>query len=195
MSSPPDGSAVSSARERLVEAASILFYRFGYQAVGVDRIVSDSGVAKMTLYRHFASKDDLIVEYLERYEAEFWEWFAGAAAEMDDPLQSILAIFTALEERCRSARCVGCPFQAAAAEFPDRDHPAHRAARAHKEELRRRLARMAKDVGTPDPDAIANQLALIMEGALASVRLLALPVPAREARTAAEAILLRSSNT
>lgn len=184
---------MSPARERLVEAASILFYQFGYQAVGVDRIVADSGVAKMTLYRHFTSKDDLIVEYLERYETEFWTWFAAAAAESDDPLQKLLAIFEALEERCRSARCVGCPFQAAAAEFPDRDHPANRAARAHKEELRRRLARMAQDAGTPDPDPVANQLALIMEGAFASVRLLALPVPAREARTAAEAILLKSS--
>lgn len=195
MPSLQDDSSISEARERLVEAASRLFYQFGYQAVGVDRIVSNSGVAKMTLYRHFTSKDDLIVEYLERYAAEFWTWFAAATAELDDPLEKLLAVFAALEERCRSARCVGCPFQAAAAEFPDRDHPANRAARAHKEELRRRLARMAQDAGTTEPDAVANQLALIMEGALASVRLLALPVPAREAHSAAEAILSNSGTT
>ena len=178
-----------STREQLIESASRLFYRFGYQAVGVDRIADDSGVSKMTMYRHFPSKDDLIMEHLRRSANEFWEWFDAAAGVSEEPKGKLLAIFDALGDRCRSAQCTGCTFQAAAAEFPDRNHPAHKIAREHKQELRGRLESLTQAAGLKASDDVANRLMLIMEGALASVRLLSLPVPAREAAEAARAVL------
>lgn len=184
--------ANSATRERIIESASHLFYCFGYQAVGVDRIADESGVAKMTMYRHFNTKDDLIIEHLRLSAKEFWDWFDGAAAEAEDPKGMLLAVFDALEDRCRSARFVGCTFQAAAAEFPDRGHPVHKAARRHKQELRGRLEALARAAGLKPADDVANRLVLIMEGALASARLLSLPVPAREAAAAARAVLSKA---
>ena len=176
-------------RESIAVAASNLFYRFGFQAVGVDRIVEESGISKMTLYRYFPSKDDLIVEYLNRSAEEFWHWFDEGLAAVDDPLDQIVAVFDRLEDRCRSARFVGCTFQSVAAEFPDRDHPANRVAREHKELLRDRFEALLQEADVSDPRTTANQLMLIMEGALASARVVALPVPAREAGGAARAII------
>lgn len=175
--------------ELILEAASRLFYHFGIQSVGVDKIADAAGVAKMTLYRYFPSKDDLIIAYLDRASKEFWKWFDEAAEARDDPAERLIAVFDALSEYCRSARCMGCAFQAAAAEFPNHDHPANERARAHKHRLRERLESMAAAAGYGDADDVANRLVLLIEGALASVRLLSLPVPAREARPAAEAIL------
>ena len=77
--------AERSARDRILDTVSQLFYRDGYHAVGIDTIVERSGVAKMTLYRHFPSKDDLIAAYLERANAEFWDWLDGEITGVDDP--------------------------------------------------------------------------------------------------------------
>jgi len=143
----------------------------------------------MTLYRHFASKDDLIVEHLRVSADDFWEWFDGSMSHATDPREKIYALFDALEDRCRSALCAGCPFQAAAIEFPDRNHPVHRLVREHKQTLRDRLETLVRDTGVRHSGAVANQLILLMEGALASVRYLSLPVPAREAADAVRTLL------
>lgn len=190
--SAPDGG--TSTREAIIEAAGRLFYRFGFQAVGVDRIAQESDVAKMTLYRYFPSKDDLIVAYLSRASDQFWDWLDGAAATADAPIDKVLAIFDRLEDRCRSAKFVGCTFQSAAAEFPDRGDPINQVAREHKEKLRERMQALLDGGGIANARAASNQLVLVMEGALASARLLALPVPAREAGGAARAILQAHSS-
>lgn len=83
-------------RKRILEAAGRLFLRNGYRAVGVDTIVAEAGVAKMTLYAHFPSKDDLIVAYLERANEQFWAWLEGAAAGAEDPRAKLVAMFDAV---------------------------------------------------------------------------------------------------
>jgi AcrR family transcriptional regulator len=179
------------ARERILDTAAGLFYRDGYGAVGVDTIIEQAGVAKMTLYRNFASKDELIVAYLERANERFWDWFDGAlAAAPDDPQEKLVGLFDAVAKFSASPACLGCTFQAAAGEFPSPDHPGHRVARAHKEEVLRRLRELAADAGAREPEQLAQQLMLVMDGAWAAARMFGTAGgPASAAPAAARALL------
>ena len=160
-----------SARDRLLDTASELFYRDGYHAVGIDTIVDQSGVAKMTLYRHFASKDDLIAAYLERANAEFWDWLEGEVARVDDPRAKLEAAFEATARLATTPKCLGCTFQAAASEFPELAHPGHRVALDHKRRVRDRLAGLARDADLAAPESLADQLLLLMDGAWVAARM------------------------
>lgn len=160
-----------SARERILDTASELFYRDGYHAVGIDTIIARSGVAKMTLYRHFASKDDLIAAYLERSNAEFMAWLEDAIAVVDEPRAGLVAAFDAFGKLATSARCLGCTFQGAASEFPEMDHPGHRVALDHKRAVRNRFAELARDAGLHDPEGLAAQLLLLMDGSWVAARM------------------------
>jgi AcrR family transcriptional regulator len=173
-----------SARDRLLDTASELFYRDGYHAVGIDTIVERSGVAKMTLYRHFPSKDDLIAAYLERANAEFWDWLDQEIARVDDPKAKLVTAFEATAKLATSARCLGCTFQAAASEFPEPDHKGHQVAIDHKRLVLERLARLARNAGLRDPDGLAAQLLLLMDGAWVAARMFG---PANHAVTVVEA--------
>jgi AcrR family transcriptional regulator len=159
------------ARERIMETAQRLFYRDGFRAVGIDTIVAEAGVAKMSLYRHFPSKDDLIVAYLEESNREYWEWLDGATAELDDPLGKLVGMFEAIEKLSTSPECLGCTFQGTAAEFPDRDHPGHQVALAHKKKVRERFAELAGEAGLRDAELLADQLLLLMDGAWVAARM------------------------
>jgi AcrR family transcriptional regulator len=185
----PAPSTPVPARERLLETASRLFYERGFLAVGVDEIVAESGVAKMTLYRHFPSKDDLVVAYLKRADDEFCDWFERALATAHEPRDKILAVFTGLGALAQRTQCLGCPFQVSASEFPDPSHPAHKIAVAHKREARRQFASLAKQAALREPAALADQLLMLMDGAWVAARMFGRSNPARHVRAAAEALL------
>ena len=140
-----------SARERLLDTASELFYRGGYHAVGIDTIVERSGVSKMTLYRYFRSKDELIAAYLERSHAEFMAWLEDALAGVEGPRAKLVAAFDAVGKLATSTRCLGCTFQGAASEFPEMDHPGHRVALAHKRAVLDRFAGPSARSRAPRP--------------------------------------------
>jgi AcrR family transcriptional regulator len=163
--------AERSARDRILDTATELFYRDGYHAVGIDTIVARSGVAKMTLYRHFPSKDHLIAAYLERSDAEFMAWFDGAIGSVDDPREKLITAFKETAKLASSARCLGCTFQAVASEFPEIDHPGHRVALGHKRAMLDRFVSLAREAGLRDPDGLAAQLLLLMDGAWAAARM------------------------
>jgi AcrR family transcriptional regulator len=165
------GSRKADPRESILGAASELFGRHGFQAVGVDRIAEESGVAKMTLYRAFSSKDDLIAAYLDLEHDRLWQWLRSTTADLDDPAARLRAFYEALAVRTASAACTGCPFQIAASEFPDPRHPANRRARSHKRGLRAQLEQWAHSAGLADAERMANQLFLLMEGAWAAARM------------------------
>jgi AcrR family transcriptional regulator len=179
------------ARRRILDTASRLFYRDGFHAVGIDTIIAESGVAKMTLYRHFPSKDDLIAAYLEESNRTFWEWLEGAmAADAGAPRRQLLAVFEEVEVLATSPSCLGCTFQGAAAEFPDLDHPGHRVALAHKQAVLARLRILAVDAGARDPEGLANGLLLLMDGAFVASRMFGrLDSPARHVARAASALI------
>jgi AcrR family transcriptional regulator len=156
------------ARERVFEVAADLFYRKGVRAVGVEEIVRAAGVAKISLYRSFASKDDLIVAYLETRNAERWrQWDEAFAKYEDDPPAQLRAIMTYLARRTTGAGYRGCPFINYCAEFPDASHPGHRVAEANKREMRRRFLAMAEALGARRPRELADGLLLLVEGAYA----------------------------
>jgi AcrR family transcriptional regulator len=160
-----------SVRERILETAQRLFYRDGFRAVGVDTIIAEAGVAKMSLYRHFPSKDDLIVAYLEESNRQYCEWLDGSVADIEAPVGKLVGMFEAIEKLATSPECLGCTFQSTAAEFPDRDHPGHQVALAHKEKVRVRFAALAREAGLRLPDELADQLLLLMDGAWVAARM------------------------
>jgi AcrR family transcriptional regulator len=178
-----------SARERILATATELFLREGYRAVGIDRIIELAGVAKTSLYRNFASKDELIAAYLERADQEFWHWFEDAIADAPSPQAKLIALFDATEKLATSPQCLGCTFQVAAGEFPEPEHPAHRVAVAHKLKVLQRLRELADEAGADDPTALAEQLMLIMDGAWAAARMLGPDNQAATAGAAARTLL------
>lgn len=162
-----------SARERILEAVADLFYREGMRAVGVDTVIARSGVAKMSLYRNFASKDDLVVAFLEQTEGTFWGWWDGVVARHPgDPRAQLLALFGALAKWTEHPKFRGCPFISASVEFRDTGHPALAVTSRHRDVVRARLRAMAEGAGARDPEALAGQLQLLMEGAYAGGRAL-----------------------
>lgn len=194
MRSPDKGAASkkrsSPPRDRLLDTAGKLFYEHGFQGVGIDRILAESGVAKMTLYRHFASKDELIAAYLQRANQQFWEWAESAMAGAATPEVRLLALFDALARHATSPECLGCPFQAAALAFPELEHPGHARALQNKVALRDRLAAMARQAGLRSPDSLAAQLLLLMDGAWVAARMFGPGnSPAANVRNAARALI------
>ena len=155
------------ARDKVFEVAADLFYRKGVRAVGVDAIVKQAEVAKISLYRSFASKDDLVVAYLEERNAAFWrQWDEAFARYRGDPCAQLHAIMSYLAQRTAQPGYRGCPFINYCAEFPE-SHPGRRVAEANKREWRRRLVVIAEALGAPRPKQLADSLLLLVDGAYA----------------------------
>jgi len=163
-----DDKAPRLARDRVSDVAADLFYRKGIRAVGVEEIVKEAGVAKISLYRSFRSKDDLIVAYLESLRAAFWrQWDEAFARYQGDPRAQLHAIMTHLAHRTTQPGYRGCPFINYCAEFPDSTHPGHRVAEATMAEMRRRFIRIAEALAVRRPQQLADGLLLLVEGAYA----------------------------
>ena len=153
-------------RERILAVARELFYRRGIHAVGVDSIAEAAGTNKMTLYRHFASKDELVATCLRELVVEIdAEWDAIAAAHPGDPKRELTAWLQHIGEWFIRESGRGCALANAAIELPDQDHPARQVIREHKSAVRERLVRLCRDAGLRDPEAVASQVFLICEGA------------------------------
>jgi AcrR family transcriptional regulator len=158
-------------KDKLFETAARLFYKHGYRAVGVDMIAAESGVGKMTLYRHFPSKDDLIAAFLRDSNEEFWAYFEQSTEHAPMAREKLLAFFAALEAYALSPECYGCPFINVATEYPEEDYPGHRIARRHKDSVRLRFNQLAQEAGARQPEALANALMLLMDGAYMAARM------------------------
>ena len=154
------------ARERILDAATELFYAQGIRAVGVDTIIARSAVAKASFYRHFPSKDDLAVVYLERRDLLWRQWFVDAVARLSPgPKGRPLAIFDALSERFRSKDFRGCAFINSIVELANRDHAAHIAADLHKREVTALVALFLGEAGFTDED-LPRTFVMLMDGAI-----------------------------
>lgn len=179
-----------SARQQIMETASRLFYEQGFRAVGIDTIIAQSGVAKMSLYRHFPSKEDLIVAYLEQSNTQFWDWFDGVVNEYPGkPRHQLAAIFEGVSQQVGSHVCLGCTFQGTAAEFPDINHKGHAVALAHKKAVRERFYHLALEGQARDPEILADGLLLLMDGAYVAKRMFGEQNPAHNVALVAESLL------
>jgi AcrR family transcriptional regulator len=158
-------------KEKLFQTAARLFYQHGYRAIGVDTIAAESGIGKMTLYRHYPSKDDLIVAYLRDSDRVFWDQFEQITRDAATAREKILAFFEALQSYVLSPDCYGCPFINISAEYPESEYAGHQVALAHKGSVLARFRKLAEDSGARDPEALANALFLLMDGAYVAARM------------------------
>jgi AcrR family transcriptional regulator len=190
---PADAAAASAkprAAERIRSMARELFYREGIRAIGVEEIVSRAGVTKPSLYRSYASKDELAAEYLRDYEAEFWKRFeAGAETHPDDPRAQLLAYFRGLAERAVRPGYRGCGLTNAVVEYPGNEHPARKVSQTHKRKLRARLVEMSEAMGAKSPATLADGLLLLLEGTYVSGQLFDRDGPARSLVAVAEQLI------
>jgi AcrR family transcriptional regulator len=177
------------ARERLIAAAERLLTRSGPGSVSMDAVAAAAGAGKMSAYRHFASKDDLVAAALERHNPRHVRWLVGAG----QTVESILSAFERLESAAGSEPFRGCPFVDAALAAPGTDDRPGRIAWRHKQQVTRELAGLAARAGLPEPGELGAAVALVIDGAAVQAALA--PDPAsrqqivRRARHAAEVLL------
>ena len=169
-------------RERILETADRLFYGLGIRAVGVDTIAAEIGISKRTLYNYFPSKDELIVAYLSRR-------LKPAAPSDRPPIEQILGNFDRLERTFSSNVFRGCPFVNAVAELKESTHAANRIALAFKEQRRLWFRDLLARLDVADPDALALQLQILSDGAIAAMLVRGDPKVARAAGEAARTLL------
>jgi AcrR family transcriptional regulator len=153
-------------RERILAVAADLFYRHGIRAVGVEAIAEAAGTNKMTLYRHFASKDELVAAYLRRLaEKASASWDKLAAQHAGDPRAQLRAWLENMAGHVDSGAQRGCPLSNAAVELPEKDHPARPVIEAFKNAQRNRIIQLCADADLAQPELLADELFLILEGA------------------------------
>jgi AcrR family transcriptional regulator len=157
-----------SGRERLSRAAYELFSREGTRSVGVDAVIARAGTAKMTLYRNFPSKDDLILDFLRRRE-QLWTlgWVeAESRRRGETPREQLLAIFDMFSEWFNKPDFEGCSFLTTMIEVNDRDDPVHQAAVVHLANIRSYIERLAAEAGIRDTDSFARKWHILMKGSI-----------------------------
>lgn len=157
------------AQEHLLRAAGELFYREGVRAVGVDAVVERAGVNKMSLYRQFSSKDELVLAYLERKDEQFFGYVEKSfARHPGQPAKQLLQYFDDLAVRASAEDYRGCPFVNVAVEYPDAAHAARQFVVGNKARLLARITELTTAAGADDPIALAHALGLLIEGVYAA---------------------------
>jgi AcrR family transcriptional regulator len=156
-----------SAHDRILNTASDLFYREGIKNVGIDRIIAESGVAKMSLYNNFKSKDALIAAWLHQQDEQWCEWLKTTISRSSPhPVKQLLAIFDALREWFEGPDFRGCAFINASVELANPDHPGHRVALEHQQSIYRYILSLAESADVSSPEQLARQLLLLLQGAI-----------------------------
>jgi len=168
--------------ERILEAADRLFYRKGIRAVGVDTVAAEAGISKRSLYDTFASKDALVAAYLRQRVQPL-------PASDRPPAAQVLALFDQLHARFAKGDFRGCPFVNAVTELAEDCETARAIALGYKEERRRHIASLLTTAGSSNPDPLASQIALLFEGAIASMLVRQDPAVAIQARDAAAVLM------
>lgn len=178
-----------SKRDELVRKALKIFYREGFHATGMDLLAAETGISKTTMFKHFASKEELILAVLRLRDQDFRTWLFRRMEEAGGPRAQLLAMFDALGEWFREQEFNSCMFIKASSEYPDVHHPIHAQSAEHKRLLFRQLEKIAEAAGAPDPADLSRKLLLLKEGAIVTAHLRHEADPAADAKSAAETIL------
>ncbi|MBS1993379.1 MAG: TetR/AcrR family transcriptional regulator [Cyanobacteria bacterium SZAS LIN-3] len=177
-------------REHLIETAQKLFSRNGYHGTGIDLILKESGVAKKTLYHHFQSKEELIVEVLKRHDEQFRSMVDRRVREMaDNPKDRLLAIFDVAHEWFSDKHFYGCMFINAIGEYSDTDSSIRDACRAFKEGMRQYMESLCREAGAKKPRELSEELALLLEGSIVTAQVSQIPNAAGIAKRTAKLLL------
>jgi AcrR family transcriptional regulator len=181
----------SSTRHRLIEAAGRRFYRDGFRNVGIDQVLADVGISKTAFYKHFESKDDLMLAALEVRNVWLQETFREMIRDHGgpDPAAQLRGLFDVVEQVINSDEFQGCIFVNVAMEFPLAHEPAHLAAAQHKRAIEAIVRELAVEANADDPVAMAQELCLIIEGAYVTRQVTGDPQTIAIARRVAESVI------
>lgn len=194
-SMPASKSPRKPVRERILETACELFYQEGIQNVGIDRIISESGVAKMSLYNHFKSKDALIEAFLRQRDQQWRDWFVVRVEERSsEPKQQLLVLFDVLQEWFESPNFRGCAFINATVELANPHHPGCQAALDHQLTVYQYILDLVEAEGLDSAELVARQLLLLVQGAIVIAMMQDRPQAAAEAKSVAIQLLDRYTN-
>jgi len=171
---------VAERRRIVLDTATRLFTQHGVHAVGMDRLIAETGLSKMSVYRVFATKDDLVGAYLDQLRTRIFELIDRDIDNADDPRVALHSILSAIEDDVRRPDFRGCPFGNAAAEYDEHEHPARRIAQEYRQGLLDRLQRLASELDPDEGRRLARQLAVIIDGAYLSAAHLGAGGPASE---------------
>lgn len=187
--------ANKSKKDHILKVASDLFNKQGIRATGVDQVVSESQIAKMTLYNHFQSKDELVLAYLMRQDEQWRKWFEfNVNNRGTTPSEKLLAIFDVLGEWFKEPEFNGCVYIKTASEFLDRSHPYYEAAYHYKLFMRQFIASLVDQCETSNREALTNSLFLLVEGAITTTMMQTDLQAAQHARKTAEVIIENFTN-
>lgn len=182
-----------SKRDQLLDVAVEMFFRNGCHTTGIDQLLAQAGVAKMTLYSHFKSKDDLILAAAERVSQEHLARLEAIGQDSSLTFeQQLHAVFDDLEEFINHVDYSGCPFQNVAVEFKDAEHPVRQLVVRHKQEVERRVVEALRGGGAKHPEAVARRITLLIEGAKMMVQVTGDRAYLEESRAAGRELLLAS---
>ncbi|MCC6261234.1 MAG: TetR/AcrR family transcriptional regulator [Anaerolineales bacterium] len=185
--------ASDSPRERILEVAGQLFYQSGIRAVGIDSIIAKADVAKMTFYKHFKTKDMLVVEFLKRRDERWRAWFEEAVYRLAPQAQDRpLALFDALEERFRMADFRGCAFINTMVEVADGDHLAHQTAAEHKQKVQGFIQSVLVEAQIDNAKELSKAFMLLIDGAIVTAVREKNPNSAKEAKRIAASLISNS---
>lgn len=177
-------------RDELVQKALKAFYQNGFNATGMDALVKETGISKTSMYKHFRTKEDLILAVLRLRDENFRNWLYRRMEELaKSPMDQLIAMFDALEEWFREPGFKGCMFIKASSEYQDASHPIHKQSADHKRMLEQYVTELATKAGLTNPGELARQLLLLKEGAIVTAHLGHTENAARDAKAAAIALL------
>lgn len=190
MRRPPEGSAAPSARERILASAAEMFEIDGVHGTGINAIIARSGVAKDTLYKHFATKDDLVVEVLRARDEQWCVRLREAVeAAASSPAHRLLAVFDHLDAELGDPAYGGSVFLAISTDYADPEHRVRQACIEHKARVRAYLTALAREEGLSDPEALGYQLLLLIDGAICARTMQDDRQAARRAKQAAAVLI------
>lgn len=180
---------MSSGRDAVLATAGELFAQRGIGATGIDTIIREAGVAKMTLYNNFGSKADLVAEYLRMRDRRWWDRLAALREGLDDPVERLLVYVDGYRDSAVEDGFRGCVFLNGASEVVDPEHPAYAVTRDHKRAVLDDLTALAAEAGAADPDALAWQVTIVLDGATAQANIVKSEVPFTHAASTVRVLL------
>ena len=179
-----------SKRNELVEKALEVFYRNGFHATGMDMLAAETGISKTSMYKHFRTKEDLILATLHLRDEKFCKWLFRRMEELGTtPRGQLIAMFDALKEWFAKNDFRGCMFIKASAEYQEAADPIHAISADHKRLLFRHLSDLAAKAGALEPDTLARRLLLLKEGAIVMAHMGVTKNPAMDAKATAKILL------